>query len=241
LATVRSRILADPVAARVPIVTAHALLLKPWFVFGVFAAVNFLLVAVDLLLLGLEQLHGSEQVRRVFHSDHEQSVPTWLSTVQLLIAALLVASIAWIHKLRQAPFLWYWVFLGAVVLGMSIEEVAAIHEHSSLLLTRLGLSGDWVILGAAMAFIVGLAFVPFLLALPRRIAILFVVAGGVTLMGALGVETVHLTQRNSDSTAVLGVIAAIEELLERIGISILILGLLLYMRDYLGVRGIALK
>jgi hypothetical protein len=104
----------------------------------------------------------------------------------------------------------------------------------------MGVGGDWVVLGALVAAAVGVAFIPFLLSLPRPVAAFFVTAGVLLLAGALGVELWDLSILDDEKTFLTGLVPATEEFLERLGISVFILGLLVYMREHLGLRGLAL-
>jgi hypothetical protein len=126
------------------------------------------------------------------------------------------------------------------MLLLSMDEAATIHESGAQVLGKMGLGGDWVILGVVFAGVVGLFYVRFMLALPRAISALFVLAAGVLLGGALGVETIHLTVRPDDLASQGGVLASAEEFLERTGVAIMIFAVLVYVTDYMGIRGIAL-
>ena len=149
--------------------------------------------------------------------------------------------IAWLDSHRGSRHAGYWWFLAAILLVLSADEVVGFHENGSLVLKNLGIGGDWVVLGAVVAAVVGIAFIPFLLALPRQISVLFVCAGVLLLSGALAVEVWDLSILDEEKTFLLGLVPATEEFLERLGISVFILGLLIYMREHLGLRGLVLN
>lgn len=82
----------------------------------------------------------------------------------------------------------------------------------------------WVIPALALAAPVGIAFVPFLLALPVKIAMLKVGAGAIFVTGAAGVETIS-SFHDDTSLAYLGWMA-LEEAMEMVGIALYLFTLL---------------
>ena len=62
-------------------------------------------------------------------------------------------------------------------------------------------------------------------------------------LGAVIVEGLHLTilPEEGAETRLRSLLPATEEFLERLSISVFIFGLLVYMREHLGLRGLALK
>lgn len=90
----------------------------------------------------------------------------------------------------------------------------------------------WVIVGVAFVGVVGLAYIPFLLRLPKRTCWLFVLAGLVYVGGAIGVESVSAKEYYlSNATSLqFPVISAVEEFMEMAGAIIFMYALL----DHLG-------
>ena len=241
MAQATSKIIFLPRRAPVATQAEARVRLRPYFIFAVLLAISVLLAAADLITLGLDEAFGSVQLRETFNVDEEQSIPTWFSSIQLFAAHLLLVLIAWLESHRRSRHAGYWWSLAAILLVLSADEVVGFHENGSLVLKNLGIGGDWVVLGAVVAAAVGVAFIPFLLALPRRIAALFVSAGVLLLAGALAVEVWDLSILDEEKTFLMGLVPATEEFLERLGISVFILGLLVYMREHLGLKGLALK
>ena len=215
--------------------------LRPHLIFALLVTISLVLTAADLITLGLDEAFGSVRLREAFNVDEEQSIPTWFSSIQLFAAHLLLVLIAWLESHRRSRHAGFWWLLAAILLILSVDEVVGFHENGSLVLKTLGIGGDWVIMGAVVAAGVGAVFIPFLLALPRRIAALFICAGVLLLAGALGVEVWDLSILDEEKTFMLGLVPATEEFLERLGISVFILGLLIYMREHLGLKGLAMK
>jgi hypothetical protein len=165
-------------------------------------------------------------VRQLFDVDQENNLPTWYSQFLLLLASVLLWVCARQKASQGASFSGYWTTLAVGFLLMSVDEVAGVHEsiNSAIVVT-------WAIPAAFGALIIGLAFVPFLLQLPRMTALLFSVAGALYLTGALGAEIVgndmvrnHLQDTLRYKMATMG-----EESLEMAGLILFLYALLRYM------------
>ena len=213
--------------------------INPRLVFSVLILASVVLGVLDLLTLAAKSEIGSEQVRRIFNVDEEVSIPTWFSVLQLTVASMILGFVAMIRAVLQDRFAMHWGLLALVMLGLSLDEAAGIHEAGAHVLKSAGFGGEWVILGALFAAAVAVFFLRFLLALPRSIALLFVVAGAVMLAGAIGMESLQLTMWTRDPSFTGGLVPASEEFLERTGIAIMIYALLVYVTDHLGFRGVA--
>ena len=57
-----------------------------------------------------------------FDLGHEPSVPAWFSSGLLLLDSAMLVLIGWAKKLRNEPFVWHWLVLGIVFLGLSVDE-----------------------------------------------------------------------------------------------------------------------
>lgn len=127
----------------------------------------------------------------------EQSIATFFSIFNILAASVLSFFIYRAEKLKESPLNLYWLLLSMLLFYMALDESATIHEklihpHEYFFGDSLPMipSHGWMLMGAMLASLVGLAFLPFLFALPRRTAVLFVTAGSIFLLGALGLEFV---------------------------------------------------
>lgn len=180
---------------------------------------------------------------RLFYFDTEGNLPTVYSMLLLVMAALLLACIAAGQLQRRARFAFAWLALSLVFLGMAVDEVASIHESLTHPLRRqLGLAVggwlhfSWVVVGAAVVLVLGIAFLPFLLRLPPDTRRRFVLAGFLYVGGALGMELVGGRTFVEQGEATLGLSYAVastaEELLELAGLLVFIRALLLHLRDY---------
>src|SRR5688572_1936532 len=207
-------------------------------IFAFLLLVSLVLGALDLITLTAHSVIGSDQMRRVFNVDADVSIPSWFSTLQFFMAAMLVGAVAIIKVRAQDKFALKWALLAVIMLALSMDEASGIHESGTQVLNRTGAHADWVLLGIPFVVIVAALYLRFLSELPRRMAVLFVLAGGVLVAGALGVESVYLTLWTREATSKLGYLSALEEFLERTGVAIMIYAMLVYLREYMGFRGV---
>jgi len=173
----------------------------------------------------------------LLHVDSEGNLPAWLSSAMLLGVAALAALTASAAGRRGDRLARYWWVLACIFLFLSLDEVSEAHEQLiHPLRYALDLSGafywSWVIVGLAVVPAVGLAFIPFLRALPRRTTVLLVVAGGVYVAGALGLEMASGYYYSNRWERDLGyqLITTVEELLEMQGTVLFLYGVLDHMR-----------
>ena len=195
---------------------------------------SLLLVALVLLAChaGLTLYHYRVEplpwlLRQLFDVDQENNLPTWYSAFLLLTASALLWLCARQRKADGDSWSGHWLALAGGFLLMSLDEVAGVHEtiNSVIVMT-------WAIPGAFLALVLGLAFVPFLLQLPRRTALRFALAGAIYVGGAVGVEIFgnSLSVQNLRDTLQYDLATLVEEALEMLGVILFIHTLLLYMR-----------
>jgi hypothetical protein len=180
-------------------------------------------------------------VERVLSVGREQSIPTWYASVTLLICAVLLALIAWFKQQQQDQFTRHWGILALLFLFFSIDEVATIHEMTTIPIreafnTTGLLYFAWVIPGAALAILVALTYYKFLQHLSRPMRLLFIASGAVYVGGAVGVESISAAffeayRAGSISNLAFERLTDIEEMLEMAGVLLFIYTLLLYMKN----------
>ncbi len=161
-------------------------------------------------------------LRQIFDVDEEDSFPTWFSAFLLLLTAVVNGANARRESQRGGPNAVSWTALGIGFLLLSIDEIAGMHET----LNSLDLPFSWTVPGAIAAAFAGGIFLPFLLRLPRGIAIRFVVGGVVYLGGALGVEVLTDPYLENDelNTLAYNLWTALEEFMEMGGVLIFLEG-----------------
>jgi hypothetical protein len=202
------------------------------------------LILITLILSGLSLLSqwvkyglGYGRLVGMFDVNGERNLPASYSAALLLACAILLAVIAVIKMEDKARYINHWRGLSAIFLFLSLDELISLHERTILplrtaLQARSFLYSTWVVLGAGFVGLILLFYFKFLLHLPSRTRRILLLAAGLYIGGALGVELLHghyLDFYGRD--LIYALIAAVEELLEMLGIITFIYGLLTYIRS----------
>jgi hypothetical protein len=203
---------------------------------GVLFGIILMLTALSLAgqfsayVLGHPRLKGFVPL---FYADAESSVPTWYSSMALLLAALLLAVIAAVKFPDRDRYRYHWLGLALLFVGLSADEVAMFHEYPiDPLREALNAGGalyyTWVIPGFAFVSLLGLALVGFLRHLPAATRQEMILAAALFVGGALGVEMLSGIQadRQGEQNLTYALIISIEELLEMLGVAVFIGALL---------------
>lgn len=144
---------------------------------------------------------------QLFDLDEENNLPTWFSSFVLLNIAFFV------HLSAKRPDLekrahWQCMAIGFLVLA--IDEVAGLHETFNT-----SIEINWAIPGAILVLFLTAAFVPFLLSLRKKLALLFIISGALYISGAIVTELLS-EDMDSDSWSY-AMAVALEEGLEMFG------------------------
>ncbi len=139
--------------------------------------------------------------------DEENNIPTWFSGYLLLNNALVMYIFS---KMESNKNHFYWMLLSLGFLILSLDEVAGIHES-----IHTAIDFNWAYAGGILVVALGLLYIPFLLSLNRRLAVLFIVSGLIYVSGVIGVE-LFSKDMDEDSMAY-GFATAVEEGLEMLG------------------------
>src|SRR5688572_13884942 len=68
---------------------------------------------------------------RLFNLEGENNLPSWYSSVALLLSSVALGYIG-LHRNQEAdPFAWHWLTLALLFLCLSTDEAASIHEMSA--------------------------------------------------------------------------------------------------------------
>ncbi len=191
------------------------------------------------------RLTGHSSHRRLvrqFALDDEWNVPSAYQALSLGICALLLFEIARrSHQLRRGS-LAHWIILGAIFVLLACDEAFRIHERLGKY--REDLPGGmghvfktgWVIFGLAFVAVVGLSYIRFLFRLPRRYAILFVIAGAIYVGGAVGMEIAAspLVESRGRDNYTYVLMSTLEEVMEMAGICIFLYALTSYLHQMVG-------
>ncbi len=197
------------------------------------------LVALHLLAMTARFGFGHNYLKGfvpLFNLEGEKNVPTLFASLQLFIAAVLLAICAAQHRLLQGEYFRYWAGLSAIFVFLAFDESAVLHEKTvPLIRESFGTSGllyySWIIPFGIFALIVLLAYSRFLLALPRRIGLIFFVSGAVFVTGAVGMEMFEgqINEAGGYRSFDYMVLVTVEEILEMVGIYGFIHGLLSHL------------
>lgn len=173
----------------------------------------------------------------LFYLDNEFNIPAIFSGLILLLSALILTFIFYLEK--KLPNAKYWLILACGFYFMSLDEVISIHERLnepvSTLIHDFGgvFTFAWVLPYLIIAIFMALFFFKFMLSLPNKSRINFIIAGSVYLLGAIGLEMIggdyygaHVTKE----TIAYATFVTIEESLEMFGISFFIFSLLQYIQ-----------
>jgi len=200
----------------------------------IFLILAHIVVKFSTFYLGHDTVFG---IVPLFDLDKEKNIPTFYSSVLLLFCSLLLAITAFVTKKKGKHDFHYWIGLAVIFLFLSIDEFTTIHELLiEPLRSALNTSGffyfAWVIPYGISVIIFLLLYLRFLINLPIRIRLLFIIAGVIYIAGAIGLELVggyyyELQEGQRDLTYV--IITSFEESLEMVGILIFIYALMLYI------------
>ena len=158
---------------------------------------------------------------QLFDLDDENNIPTWFSSFLLLNNAFFVYLYS-VKEGLQKPV--HWRLIAAGFLILALDEVAGLHESFNS-----AIEINWAIPGGILVLFVGVMFVPFLLSLPRRLALLFILSGFLYVSGAIVIELLS-EDMESDSLAYM-LTVAVEEGLEMMGALLFLVVMLRQMRS----------
>jgi hypothetical protein len=213
-----------------------------YWLFGVIFGLNAFGLGMRILthFLGMEI---NESLLRLFDTAEEANITSWFSSVLLFIAALLVLLISRIKKWQMDVFARHWSMLAVLFFFLSLDETAGLHEMTiQPLRNALGASGalyfTWVVLVIPLIVILGIVFLRFLMNLPVRTRLQFVIAGAVFFAGAVGFELLGGLFHDRGFYRIL---IATEETLENIGTGIFIVSLLSYTKPILDLASVELE
>ena len=177
--------------------------------------------------------HKLAKLMNRFDINHEPSIPAWYSASALLVSSALLALTGIAKRQQRHPLFKHWLVLSVVFLGLSIDEAARFHEmiHTAIIAyvdVHGVLTFPWVVPALIFVAAVGICYIPFLRQIDRRTAKLFLAAGAVYVMGAVGMEIIAgpvVEEYGMPSTPHM-ICEAIEETLEMLGIVAFIYALL---------------
>lgn len=176
----------------------------------------------------------------LFYLDQEQNIPTYYAVLLMLSTALMLGVITILQKRAGAPHIMNWAVLTVGMMFMAYDEAFQVHEE--LIDPMRTLLGDgnlgifyfaWVIPALAMIAILGLLFLRFLHDLPAATRNRFLLAGGVLVGGACGVELAggYYAELHGTDTWMYSMLATLEEALEMAGLIMFLRALFRFCAD----------
>lgn len=175
---------------------------------------------------------------RDFDLDEEANVPTWFETITLALAAALLEVTARVRRSVRDGRWVHWRVLSSGFLFLSLDELASIHERLKLPFAMFRnvpkfWAFSWVVPGALIAALAFAFFLPWLRKLPTRTRNGLMLAGAVYVAGAVGMEAVGgITAMTVGMDTWTYVVAyTIEETMEMLGVLLLIVTMLEYLRS----------
>lgn len=207
-------------------------------IIGVLVALSVVAVGLDLREGGAGGQHGV--FIRMFDINRETNVPTWFSSVELLLCAGGLALIAWRTRACGGPFVRHWGFLALVFVFLSLDEVAMIHDNLSGSITaRIETTGVlryvWVVPYGLAVLVLGACYLRFFFHLPVRSRVLFAAAATLYVGGALGFEMISGWWESYHEGGVVSLtLTSIEETGEMLGVATFVYALGDYVRGELG-------
>jgi hypothetical protein len=226
-----------PSKISIPIVYLHPDKVTKYLL-GTIAALFFLSFLEKIIVNWLNATADNQIIPRFFVFDMEYNFPSLYSALGLLFCSYLLAMIATIKKPTQYRYTKSWTILSFIFMYLAIDELCSIHE---LLIPILRNVFDaqgifffpWVIPAFILLIVFLIVFRDFIVNLPKKTKILFLLAGGVYVGGAMGMELIdgYFADVLGFDTKAYWIASTIEELLEMLGIVIFIYGLLSYIQD----------
>lgn len=206
----------------------------------------FYVLTASVILLGIARevflgVVGPDTVfrdLRHFALDAERNLGAWYSSA-LMVLISVCTFLNWQTVKHRSEFTSYsWLLISVVFFLMSIDETAGFHETVDVpLREHFQLTGflynPWVLFGAVFVAAFASSLVPFLLSLPRYIALLFVLSGAIYVGGALGLEPFDAFFENTYGQGSVQqlISTTVEEALEMIGLTLFLHANFLYMAD----------
>jgi hypothetical protein len=189
----------------------------------------------DNFLLGLVPL---------FSIGSDKNLPTFYSAFAILFCAILLTLIGRASTKDRYLSFGYWYGMAVVFVFLSVDEMLMLHERTiDPLRTMLDASGllyyTWVLPYGIGVLIFAAIYARFLFRLRRRTRLLFVIAGTIYVVGAIGVEMLTGLYFESHGGGNPGYVAlqTVEETLEMSGIVIFIFALADYLdHQFNGLR-----
>ena len=178
-----------------------------------------------------------------FSLNQEQNFPTFYSALGLFYCSALFWLISSITVHSRKSDIFYWRGLSFVFAYLGLDELLAFHEQFNEPLNKRGIDGlfhyAWVIPAIIAIVIFFMMFYKFFLRLPNFLKGFILSAIALWVGGAIFVETLggYYAYLQGKDNIIYILITHVEEVMEMLGVVVLIHGLLLYL-DKIGIHQI---
>ncbi|MBN2470649.1 MAG: glycosyltransferase family 39 protein [Anaerolineae bacterium] len=175
----------------------------------------------------------------LFNADDEFSPANWYSAIALFLAAVTLGGVALIKRREGLAYAGHWTGLAIIFIILSMGETTVLNDRlvrpsqEFFGPTSSFLAFGWVIPAMILVAIFGLSYLRFFFDLPGRVRWLFLLAGGLYVGGALGLEMLgsHTADTAGLGTFPYELLAFFEETLEMLGVVVLIHAVLTYLES----------
>jgi len=213
-------------------------------VVAVLFLLNFFVVAIR-LLTGHDVVFG---LIALFDMDKEGNLPTFISSVLLLIASVLLFAQGLLDKKSGHGYVYYWFLLSFIFAFLSVDEFVSLHEKLTIIVREyLEVGGvlyfAWVVPYSLLLVIFMFAFSRFLFALPGKTRKLFVFSGLIYVGGAVLIESIggYIAENYGRAGVLYAIEYTLEETMEMIGVSLFIYSILRHMAASFGKIAVSLE
>lgn len=175
-----------------------------------------------------------------FDMDNENSIPAYISSLNLLLSAVILAFITVVKKKSREEYWRHWGILSFIFMLLSVDEMTAIHEDLAMGLGKMAGMREigfgqfvWGVIGGILVLAFSAFYLRFLFSLTFKTRLRLIVAAAVFVGGALGVEVLsgYVLRSFGDVNLVYKGVVIVEESLEMLGILLFIRALLLYIEE----------
>jgi hypothetical protein len=200
------------------------------------------LIAADVTRPEIE--HALDDLSRLtklllkFDLGGEQTIAAWLSSMIMLLCALVLFYLATVKRQLGQAYALHWLGLAVIFLGLSMDEAVGLHEMMITPMRELLHAGGmflfaWVIPALGFVTVVGLLYLGFLWHLPPAFRLRFILAGALFVGGAIGFEMLEgaLVDFYRQHRLIYEAAIHLEDTLEFAGILLFLNSLLLYARS----------
>jgi hypothetical protein len=220
------------------------LLHKPSRIFFILSGIVLMLLVLHLTSFHFQE---AEELNTFFlqtNFNAEKNIPSTFSSLLHLFASLSLALVG-ISRLNINTSKAFWFFLSFIFLFLSLDELLRIHEKITGPLTGLMAETgtfiySWTLYYGIGLLILGVLVLKPLIALPDKTRNQFIIAGGIFIFGAIGMENLagrHIHENNIAPADIIThpdifILSTIEETMEMMGVIFFIYAVLRFRVKY---------